>query len=150
MAYVSMCLIFPIFAPTMENTSLETNDPLERWRLVLGRGADEGDDVPLSADQQSMDNVMDALYDSNRQGGLGASSPNINRWLGDIRKYFPSRVVQVMQKDAMQRLGLQQMLLEPELLEAIEPDVHLVGTLISLQKVMQAKRAKLPARLSKK
>ncbi|HEY0718741.1 MAG TPA: VWA domain-containing protein [Streptosporangiaceae bacterium] len=58
------------------------------------------------------------------------------RWLGDIRSYFPSSVVQVMQRDAIDRLNLKQLLLEPELLESIEPDVHLVGTLLSLNKVM--------------
>ncbi|MCP6606495.1 hypothetical protein NL500_30325, partial [Klebsiella pneumoniae] len=50
--------------------------------------------------------------------------------------YFPSTVVQVMQKDAIDRLGLTQLLLEPELLDAVEPDVHLVGTLLSLNRVM--------------
>ena len=54
------------------------------------------------------------------------------RWLGDIRACFPSTVVQVMQKDALERLDLTRMLLEPEMLEAVEPDVHLVGTLLSL------------------
>ena len=51
-------------------------------------------------------------------------------WLGDIRTYFPSTVVQVMQRDAIERLNLQQLLLEPELLDAVEPDVNLVATLI--------------------
>jgi Mg-chelatase subunit ChlD len=60
----------------------------------------------------------------------------VARWLGDIRTYFPSSVVQVMQRDAIDRLNLRQLLLEPELLESIEPDVHLVGTLLSLTKVM--------------
>jgi Mg-chelatase subunit ChlD len=60
----------------------------------------------------------------------------VARWLGDIRSYFPSSVVQVMQRDAIDRLNLRQLLLEPELLESIEPDVHLVGTLLSLTKVM--------------
>ncbi|OEV07726.1 hypothetical protein AN220_33650, partial [Streptomyces nanshensis] len=69
-------------------------------------------------------------------GGLGASAPRISRWLGDIRTYFPSSVVQVMQRDAIDRLGLSALLLEPEMLEAIEPDVHLVGTLLSLNKAM--------------
>jgi Mg-chelatase subunit ChlD len=83
-----------------------------------------------------MDKVLEALYDSDRKGGLGSSSPNVNRWLGDIRRYFPTPVVQLMQRDALQRLGLERMLLEPELLEAIEPDVELVGTLLSLNKQM--------------
>ena len=71
-----------------------------------------------------------------KTGGLGNASPNVNRWLGDIRKYFPTSVVQVMQKDALERLELDQMLLEPELLEVVEPDVNLVATLVSLNKVM--------------
>ena len=42
-----------------------------------------------------------------RQGGLGGSAPNVARWLGDIRSFFPTSVVRVMQQDAMERLGLQ-------------------------------------------
>lgn len=111
---------------------------IERWRLVLGRQADPEAVVALSADDTGMDHVLEALYDAERRGGLGKSSPNINRWLGDIRKFFPSPVVQILQRDALERLGLQQLLLEPELLASIEPDVHLVSTLLSLNKVMPA------------
>jgi Mg-chelatase subunit ChlD len=60
----------------------------------------------------------------------------VARWLGDIRTYFPNTVVQVMQRDAIDRLGLTRLLLEPELLESVQPDVHLVGTLLSLSRVM--------------
>ena len=42
-------------------------------------------------------------------GGLGASSPKVARWLGDIRKYFPSPVVQIMQQDAIERLGIEEL-----------------------------------------
>jgi Mg-chelatase subunit ChlD len=63
----------------------------------------------------------------------------VPRWLGDIRKYFPKTVVQVMQKDALERLKLHQMLTEPEMLEAVEPDVHLVATLLSLRGILPAK-----------
>ena len=59
------------------------------------------------------------------------------RWLGDIRTYFPSTVVEVMQRDAIDRLDLTELLLEPELLAAVEPDVHLVGTLIGLVQMLQ-------------
>jgi Mg-chelatase subunit ChlD len=41
-----------------------------------------------------------------------------------------------MQADAIERLNLTRLLLEPELLDAVEPDVHLVGTLLSLNRVM--------------
>jgi CoxE family protein len=54
-------------------------------------------------------------------------------------------VVQVMQADAIDRLGLKQLLLEPEMLEAVEADVHLVATLASLGRIMPQK-AKASAR----
>ena len=50
-----------------------------------------------------------------------------------------------MQKDALERLDLKKMLMEPELLESVDPDVHLVSTLISLNRVMP-RRAKETAR----
>ena len=114
------------------------DERLRKWRLILGKQADQENDIPLDAEMQGMDAVLEALYDndSERQGGLGNSSPNVNRWLGDIRKYFPTSVVQLMQKDALERLNLERMLLEPELLESVEPDVSLVATLLSLNKVM--------------
>jgi Mg-chelatase subunit ChlD len=110
-----------------------------RWRLVLGGGEADGLGVALAGDDARMDAVLEALYDAERGAGLGASAPNAVRWLGDIRTYFPSSVVQVVQTDAFQRLGLQQMLLEPEMLAAVTPDVRLVATLLSLRGVIPAK-----------
>ena len=73
---------------------------------------------------------------SGQFGGMGESMPDVARWLGDIRKYFPASVVQIMQKDAIDRIGLRQMLSQPEILEMIEPDVNLVGTLLTLKDVI--------------
>lgn len=112
---------------------------IEKWRLILGKSAEEGSGADLSEEMQGMDDVLDALYDSDQEGNLGSSSPNVNRWLGDIRKYFPEQVVQVMQNDALDRLGLHQILTEPELLKTIEPDIHLVATLLTLKKIIPAK-----------
>ncbi|MFC4064692.1 VWA domain-containing protein [Actinoplanes subglobosus] len=116
-----------------------------RWRLVLGGAADESLGAAEGRDG-AMDSAMAALYDtpdgtadgraSKRSAGLGGSAPKVARWLGDIREYFPSTVVQVMQADAIERLDLTRLLLEPEMLAAVEPDVHLVGTLLSLNRVM--------------
>lgn len=111
---------------------------LRRWRLVLGQEAEEAC-ASLGAEDLGMDRVLSALYNSDRSAGLGSSSPNVNRWLGDIRRYFPTSVVRVMQKDALDRLGLQQMLMEPELLQSVEADVRLVATLLSLSRVIPNK-----------
>lgn len=118
--------------------NLAETERLRRWRLILGH--DANDSCPdLAGNDLGMDRVLQALYNSDRSAGLGSSSPNVNRWLGDIRKYFPKSTVRVMQKDALERLGLKQLLMEPELLEAVEPDVHLVATLLSLSRVIPNK-----------
>jgi Mg-chelatase subunit ChlD len=128
--------------------AIDEKERLRRWRLVLGKDANEcmcsggtgsgGTSVldGLGGDDLGMDNVLEALYNAERKAGLGASSPNVARWLGDIRTYFPTASVQVMQKDALERLNLTQMLLQPELLETIEADVHLVANLLSLSRVI--------------
>lgn len=115
------------------------DERIKKWRLILGQKSDPENEVSLEGAESGIDQVLAALYDGERKGGLGGSSPNVNRWLGDIRKYFPKSIVQVMQKDAMERLGMKRMLMEPELLEAAEPDVNLVATLLSLNKIMPSK-----------
>lgn len=122
---------------------------LRRWRMVLGADSADSTGCALTGQDAAMDGALNALYGGGagkkpgggrgaggRSAGLGASAPSVARWLGDIRTYFPSSVVQVMQRDAIDRLGLAALLLEPEMLEAVEADVHLVGTLLSLNKAM--------------
>ncbi len=131
----------------MTTTSLSNAERLQRWRLVLGSEANESCGQ-LSGNFIEMDQALAALYDNDgsgklgstdRQAGRGASAPSVARWLGDIRKYFPSQVVQVMQRDALERLNMREMLLQPEMLESVQPDVHLVANLISLSQVIPAK-----------
>lgn len=129
----------------MTTPDATNRERLERWRLLLGGDDADGIGVTLAGRSLAMDGAMSALYDSERKGGLGSSAPNAARWLGDIREYFPTSVVQVMQKDAIERLGMRRLLLEPEMLDAVEPDIHLVTTLMSLSGVIPPK-AKASAR----
>lgn len=130
-------------APPVEVGTAD-QERMRRWRLLLGGAAQESTCALESSSDATMDGALAALYDRRdsadgsgpRSAGLGSSAPRVARWLGDIRTYFPTSVVQVMQRDAMDRLGLTQLLLEPEMLDAVEPDVHLVGTLLSLNRVM--------------
>lgn len=112
---------------------------LSKWRLILGQAADPEQSVPLERELEEIDAAVSALYDSDRSGGLGSSHPHINRWLGDIRRYFPTPVVQIMQQDALDRLGLHQMLTEPELLESLSPNVELVATILQLKELIPNK-----------
>lgn len=118
---------------------MATETHIRKWRLILGGDQADGTGISLGQVDQQVDKTLEALYDSDRKGGLGPSSPNVSRWLGDIRTFFPNTVVQVMQKDALKRLDLTQMLFEKEMLENVEADVHLVATLMSLSHVIPDK-----------
>ncbi|MGE8443469.1 MAG: VWA domain-containing protein [Comamonas testosteroni] len=136
--------------PQQESEELQPTTRLQRWRMVLGSPADASCGG-VTGRLQEMDQALAALYEedsklASRKGGRGNSSPSVSRWLGDIRKYFPSQVVQVMQRDAMERLNLRELLLQPEMLENVQPDVHLVADLISLGSVIP-QNTKATARL---
>ncbi|MBO0759509.1 MAG: hypothetical protein J2P54_27020, partial [Bradyrhizobiaceae bacterium] len=125
----------------MTDASASKTERMRRWKLALGTDTED-----LSERDQRMAQALAQLYDTDSEErksrhnvGHGASAPRVARWLGDIREFFPSTVVQVIQKDAFERLGLKQMLLEPEFLAAVEADVHLIADLIALRSAMPEK-----------
>jgi Mg-chelatase subunit ChlD len=142
--------------------SVDTNDKNVRWRLILGKAAEQGMcqmsgcGKMLNDDQANLDEALGQIYgggeaDSEkpqggkRSAGLGGSAPKLAKWLGDIRSYFSQDVVAVIQKDAIERKGLKQLLFEPETLAQVTPNIEMVGTLMSL-KNMIPDRAKEAAR----
>ena len=120
------------------STAASNDERLRRWRLILGGNEADGTGVALAGNDLEMDDALAQLYDGDKSGrvGMGKSAPKVARWLGDIRKFFPTPVVQMLQKDALERLDLRQMLKQPELLKAVQPDVHLVANLLSLGSVL--------------
>ena len=115
------------------------NDPTRRWRLILGKETQDELATSFTVQETGIDKTLEALYNSSRKGGLGPSSPNVSRWLGDVREYFPASVVKVIQQDALKRLNLTAMLTEPEMLATVVPDVHLVANLMTLGKLIPEK-----------
>ena len=124
---------------------MEHNEQMARWRLILGSESQETfagmGASPLSQEQLLMDSALAAIYggpgesfgEKVRGAGRGPSSPHISKWLGDLRSLFDPEMVAVVQNDAITRKGLQQLLLEPELLEGLEPDLNLASTLLMLK-----------------
>lgn len=128
------------------------DDRSRRWRLILGKdseseqsqgqssqgnGDDAGDMLP--APDQALDEALEMLYGDSKGADLGDSAPDIARWLGDIREYFPETVVRMMQRDALQRFKLRKLLAQPEFLAEIQPDIHLVADILALKRVMPGK-----------
>lgn len=110
----------------------------------MGGESQEGFDrmgcPPLDSGQQLMDQALAAIYDNTQSGGFGGRSagkgpsmPVVSKWLGDIRSMFDRELVTIIQADAMERCGLKQLLLEPELLEQMEPDLNLASMILTLK-----------------
>lgn len=123
---------------------------LKRWRLILGGNEADGTGITLTPEEQRIDQSLEAVYDSDRRGGLGSSAPKVSRWLGDIREFFPQTVVQVIQRDAIKRLNITSLLTEKEMLETVVPDVHLVATLMSLRRVIPEKNKEMARQVVRK
>ena len=119
-----------------------------RWRLILGSETQESfqgmGGGGLSQEELLMDAALGAIYGGPGEGfgggpgpsggaGKGPSSPAISKWLGDLRALFDPEMVAVVQNDAIERKGLKQLLLEPELLEGLEPDLNMASTLLMLK-----------------
>ncbi|MCW8165709.1 VWA domain-containing protein [Verminephrobacter aporrectodeae subsp. tuberculatae] len=127
------------------NEPMDNDDPLradtagrlQRWRLILGTEAEESCGKPDGSFDE-IDKALATLYEPDGQAafGKGRRRTAVARWLGDIRKYFPSAVVQVMQHDAMERLNLRELLVQPEMLGHVVPDVHLVADIMALSGVI--------------
>lgn len=143
----------------------EMKAKLKKWRLILGEETDRSfsdmsgapDDFLLSDEEKMMDAALAAIYDDTSdssaggsgaagktggkggKAGLGKSAPVLAKWLTDVRNFFPEDVVSVIQSDAITRKGLKQLLLEPETLKTVKPDISMVSTLMALNRQIPEK-----------
>ena len=129
------------------STDNQHENLISRWRLILGKYSEDelsrASSSTLRGSEKDLDAALGAIYEESsslspgkknqKYGDLSESTPGLVKWLGDIRKHFSEEIVAVIQKDAINRKGLDQLLYEPELLGEIEPDVELVGLLLSLK-----------------
>ena len=124
---------------------MQQKEQMERWRLILGAETEQDFTnmgmSSLSQDQLLMDQALAEIYGANQSSQLGSgagagrgpSSPHISKWLGDLRRFFDSEMVAIIQNDAIERKGLKQLLLEPELLDTLEPSMNMASTLLMLK-----------------
>lgn len=137
--------------------NIDSKQQLKRWRLILGAEAEQrieamGGGSPMSAEELLMDSALSQLYGTDSSGsagggtaGHGASSPKLTKWLGDLRTLFAPMEIKVIQRDAIRRKGLKQLLFEPEMLDSLEPDIS-TGALLLMLKDQIPKKAKDNAR----
>lgn len=114
-----------------------------RWRLVLGKQADQ--QLPLWDRQLvRMDDALDFLYGREAgddvfdpQGGQGGSQFAVARWLHEVRTLFPQETAEILQRHALDRYHLTELLTDREVLEQMEPNQALLETILSLKHLMK-------------
>ena len=114
-----------------------------RWRLVLGRFAEKRLSEPMSARDARMEAALDYLYsreykgrgvrDRIQPGTLDPSAINIPTWLGEVRELFPRETVEIIEKHALDRYGLTELVTDKETLEKLEPNMELLKTLLTFR-----------------
>lgn len=145
-------------------------EQLTRWRLVLGKESEDrfsqmGAGCALSDEQLQMDEALEAIYAGEGEGEAeiskreweaplsgrphgsvrGRNMPRVARWLDQIREFFPTDVVVLLQQDAIERRGLKELLFEPEIMAKVEPSIDLASMVLTLKNLVPEK-AKAAAR----
>lgn len=143
-----------------------TSDPnvLARWRLILGRFAEEAMPGSLGSTEARMDAALDFLYgreyrgrgardeqaeqtDEERRGGLGGSAPHLPNWIREVRELFPRETVEIVERHALDRYGMTGLVTDPAVLSKLEPDYNLLRTILTFKGMMQGEVLELARRI---
>ena len=121
---------------------------LNRWRLVLGKYAAE--QISFSGDGlkfMDMEQVLDYLYEreygedqdirKEHGGGSGDSALTVPDWLWKIKKLFPRQTVEIMERHALEKYQMTELLTDPEVLKKLEPNKELLKTILELKHMMK-------------
>lgn len=123
-----------------------------RWRLVLGRHADGA--LPLGelaegaggdpGEAEGRDRSLSYLYDrefaqrAHRVAGMGEGDGlSVPAWLHGVRVLFPREAVQVIERDALARYGMTELVTDPKVLRSLEPSQDLVKAILQFKHLMR-------------
>lgn len=129
-------------AKSLRDLSDEERSLLNRWRLVLGKSAEQRGIgfSPGAGEHERAEEALSFLYQADDRGaGSGASALNVPRWIDAVNELFPRQAKEVLERELVQRKGIHQILEQPELLERIEPNVELVKTLLTHKDLLTPK-----------
>jgi len=123
---------------------------LVRWRLVLGESAEESLGCGLEGPDAECDRALGFLYDreytpgrnvrrgSDRTGSLDPSALSVPEWINQVHALFPKKTIERLEKDALERYQLQEMVTNPEVLQRAEPSQTLLKAILHTKHLMNA------------
>jgi Mg-chelatase subunit ChlD len=122
--------------------SLDLPDPLQRWRLLLGEAADPSLGAP-QGELAAADAALEWLYgrdpersERGERGGLGPSALSVPDWINTVHSLFPQEVIERLERDAVERYGIDEIVTSLEVLERIEPSESLLRAVLHTKHLM--------------
>lgn len=128
---------------------MSTNDEaLARWRLMLGSSACGGFGAggKLDPDADAVDAALGWLYDRDaalkdrdvrqRTGGLGDSQLTVPAWLDEIHRLFPKETIERLERDAVEKYEIHDVVTNPDVLARIEPNETLLAAVLRTKHLM--------------
>lgn len=123
-------------------------DSLTRWRLILGRTAEgvyQQAGHELSGTAAEMDASMGWLYDREEEGGdrniapeggTGGSCLTTPQWINEIHRLFPRETIERLERDAIERYAIEDVVTNPAVLARIEPSETLLKAVLRTRYIM--------------
>jgi len=123
------------------------DERLVRWRLVLGSSADALDErAGMTADDLAADASLGWLYERGdemgerdiapRGTGPGASQLTVPDWLNHVHRLFPRETIERLERDAVEKYQIHEVVTNPEVLKRIEPSETLLRAVLLTKHLM--------------
>ncbi len=118
--------------PAARDVREEDREWVSRWRLVLGKTAEEKGLSASTAQSLEALGAIDFVFEGDQKGGgRGDSALTVPTWIDAVSELFPRQAKEVLERELISRRGISQLLDHPKLLEKVEPNVELVKTLLT-------------------
>lgn len=120
---------------------MESKERSRRWRLILGDAADSFLGKPDGSDARS-DRALEFLYGREYEGrnvwqGSGDERHlTIPDWINEVHTLFPKQTIERIERDALERYKLDELVTVPDLLERAQPNIHLLKAVMRTKHLM--------------
>lgn len=121
--------------------SVADKETLNKWRLILGEFSEQ--QIPVSGEYKELDSVLDFLYSREYKeeqgirekgyGGREESNLTVPSWIAKVRKLFPARTVEILQKQAIDKYQLKELLTDEKILRQMQPDMELLKNILAFK-----------------
>lgn len=120
---------------------------LIRWRLILGEGAESALGCSLEGSWAERDQALGFLYNreytgrrnvrqTEKQGGSGPSQLTVPDWINAVHTLFPKKTIERLERDALERYKLEEMVTNPEVLQRAQPNTTLLKAVLHTKHLM--------------